>query len=142
LSYRSLRKKELVIKRKLIDSETLTHSKNAKILNPISVSRVLIMNYSKLRRELTNSASKLRLVNSISAELLRPMSALTVIFSEVEMSSLVFRVSRVTSSAPWNLEFKKKVSSNARVKVSKPATATNPNSSMILKLRLVTPRSN
>lgn len=142
MSYRSLRKRELVIRRKLIDSETLTHSKNAKILNPISALRVLIMNFLRLKRELTNLPNKLKLVNSIFVELLRPMSALMVIFSEVETNSLIFRVSRVTFSAPWNSEFKKKESSSARVKVNKLATVANPNSSMILKPRLVMPKSN
>ena len=142
LSYKSLRKRELVTRRKLIDLETLIHSKNAKILSPISALRVSIMNFLRLKRQLTNLASKLKLVNLIFVELLRPMSALMVIFSEVETNSLVFRVSRVTFSAPWNSEFKRKESSSARVKVNKLATVTNPNSSMILKLRPVTPKSN
>lgn len=142
MSYKSLRKRELVTRRKLIDLETLIHSKNAKILSPISALRVSIMNFLRLKRQLTNLASKLKLVNLIFVELLRPMSALMVIFSEVETNSLVFRVSRVTFSAPWNSEFKRKESSSARVKVNKLATVTNPNSSMILKLRPVTPKSN
>lgn len=100
------------------------------------------MNFLKPKKELTNLASKPKLVNLIFVEPLRLMSALMVIFLEVETNSLVSRVNRVTSSAPWNSEFKRKESSRARAKVNKPATATSPNSSMILKLSLVTPKSN